>query len=238
MEIVNMKKIFVIILFSLLVFNKGYAASGTGEATIYTITMKKVELCEDLACTESFTIGEKNLDANIASVTAGADVAGYAATTGIPIGTTYSHLKVTLDRSFTLKGTVTIGSTTCTTDGDGDSTKTQLAMGTKNDTSVVDSEVMEISTEGGYSASNGGRTGALDSGNFNMDFSDSELSSAKSMTVSGDTALMVYELTAPFTSGIRAPTIKINFNTTEALGADDTNCAMFIQEPTVTITIE
>jgi len=44
MEIVNMKKIFVIILFSFLVFSNGYAADGKGEATEYTITMKKVEL--------------------------------------------------------------------------------------------------------------------------------------------------------------------------------------------------
>jgi len=53
-----MKKIFLILLFTFLILNKGYAATATGEATEYEITMKKVELCSDATCTTPITVGE------------------------------------------------------------------------------------------------------------------------------------------------------------------------------------
>ena len=44
-----MKKIFLILLFTFLTLNTGFAA--TGAATEYEVTMKKVELCSDATCT-------------------------------------------------------------------------------------------------------------------------------------------------------------------------------------------
>ena len=126
MEIVNMKKIFVIILFSLLVFNKGYAADGKGEATEYTITMKKVELCEDVACTTSIVVGERDMEADIAGSTAGADVGNFAPTTGLPMGKTFTHIRVTISRTFTITASVVLSGNDCFTDGGTDSTKTQM----------------------------------------------------------------------------------------------------------------
>ena len=79
-----MKKIFLIFAFIFLFFNKSYAASGTGEATEYQVTMEKVELCEDSACSSSTTVGEVDKTIDIASSDSGADVGNYAATTGLP----------------------------------------------------------------------------------------------------------------------------------------------------------
>ncbi len=89
-----MKKIFLIFALTILFFNKSYAAVGEGAATEYIVTMEKVELCEDSACASSTTVGDSSKPVDIASVTAGADIGSYAATTGLPLGTTFSHLRM------------------------------------------------------------------------------------------------------------------------------------------------
>ena len=122
-----MRKIILLIFsITILLFNKSYAASGSGPATEYKVTMKKVELCEDSACATSTTVGDKNMPVDIASATAGADVGSYAPTTGLPLGKTYTHLRVTISRTFTVTGTVTPDSDTCATDGGTDMAATQM----------------------------------------------------------------------------------------------------------------
>ena len=49
---------------------------------------------------------------------------------------------------------------------------------------------------------------------------------------------MIYELTNPYQRGLKSPLIKVAFNTLNAIGAKDTACVMWIQEPYVKITIE
>jgi len=234
MEIVNMKKIFLIILFSFLVFSNGYAADGKGEATEYTITMKKVELCEDAACTVSTTVGETDLLANIASATAGADVGSYAATTGLPIGTTFTHLRVTISRTFTVTGSVVLAGNDCFTDGQADSAQTQMLVGTIVEADVL-SSTMIISTAGGYTAATGARAGDVGDGLINISYAAPE--HATSISIDGDNAVMIYALTNSYTVGVKAPTIRIKFNTTTAIGADNTACAMWVDEPEVTIAL-
>ena len=75
-------------------------------------------------------------------------------------------------------------------------------------------------------------------GSSDLDISYATPSSAKSISVSGDNALLVYELTAPYQKTLRAPIIKIAFNTSAAISANDQACAMWIEEPTVSITLQ
>ena len=56
MAINIMKKFFFIFVFSLFVFEKSSAATGEGQPTQYQVTMKKVELCTDLACTSPYVL--------------------------------------------------------------------------------------------------------------------------------------------------------------------------------------
>ena len=58
------------------------------------------------------------------------------------------------------------------------------------------------------------------------------------MSVSGDNAVMTYELTEPYTRLLNAPVIKVSFNTENALGGDSHACVMWIEEPYVSISIE
>ena len=223
-----MKKIFLILALTILFSNKSYAATGEGAATEYIVQMEKLELCEDSACATSTTVGDSKMKVNIASVSAGADIGSYAATTGLPLGTTFSHLRVTISRTFTVTGSATAGSTACVTDGGTDNTATQLL---DAGTGTAVSTTMYLVNAATYDDSDGS-TGGSD-----IPMSYSSPTYATTMTISGGSMIMIYELTSPYTVGLRAPTIKVIFNTDTAVGADDTACVMWLQEPYCQITI-
>ena len=229
-----MKKIFFILLFTFFIIERGYTASDEGQPTQYQVTMKKVELCTDLACTAPYVVGERDMDADIASVSAGADVGSFAPTTGIPPGIVYTHLRVTISRTFTITASISVDGGLCRTDGGDNATATQMTVGASSGTAVA--ETMYLVNAGSYGASDGTRDGAVGSSNIDIDYSSP--SSAKSMTVSGDNAVMTYELTSPYQKTLRAPVIKVKFNTATAVGVEDTACSMWINEPTVSITLQ
>ena len=234
MVILDMKKIFFILLFTFFIVERGYTASDQGQPTQYQVTMKKVELCTDLACTSPYVVGERDMDADIASVSAGTDVGNFAPTTGIPPGIVYTHLRVTISRTFTITASISVDGGLCRTDGGDNATATQMTVGASSGTAVA--ETMYLVNAGSYGASDGTRDGAVGSSNIDIDYSSP--SSAKSMTVSGDNAVMTYELVSPYQKTLRAPVIKVKFNTSTAVGVEDTACSMWINEPSVTIALQ
>ena len=225
-----MKKIFLILLFTFLILNKGYAATATGEATEYEITMKKVELCSDATCTTPITVGERDMAADIAAADAGATVGNYASTSGIPSGT-YSHIRITISRTIQITGTVVIsGSSSCFTDGGTDNVADNLLVTTATSAS---STTMYLVNDDSYEVG----TGTTDSENITIGYTNPTY--ASSMSVSGDNAVMIYELTEPYTRLLKAPVIKVAFNTENAVGCEDTTAdVMWIEEPYVSITIQ
>ena len=90
----------------------------------YIITLKKLELCTgapaslvnttaalssyDVTCSGAVTVGTGSLTFDLTSVAAGQSIATFASTTGLPIGTTYNHIKLTLSREIKMRGSVTI----------------------------------------------------------------------------------------------------------------------------------
>ena len=232
--VIKMIKILFSIILSLFLFQNAYSADAHGQPTQYEVTTKKVELCTDLACTSPFILGEKNMAADIVPTEGGKNVANYASTSGIPAGIVYTHLRVTLDRTFKITGNVTVGSKECATDGGNNANATQMTVGTDGGTPAE--ENMFLVNAGSYVDGSGKRAG--DVGSSDLDISYATPSSAKSISVSGDNALLVYELTAPYQKTLRAPVIKIAFNTSEAISANDDACAMWIEEPTVSITLQ
>ena len=232
--VIKMIKILFSIILSLFLFQNAYSADAHGQPTQYEVTMKKVELCTDLACTSPFILGEKNMAADIVPTEGGKNVANYASTSGIPAGIVYTHLRVTLDRTFKITGNVTVGSKECATDGGNNANATQMTVGTDGGTPAE--ENMFLVNAGSYANDTGTRAGDL--GSSDLDISYASPSSAKSISVSGDNALLVYELTAPYQKTLRAPVIKIAFDTSEAISANDDSCAMWIEEPTVSITLQ
>ena len=224
-----MKKIFLILLFTFLILNKGYAATATGEATEYEITMKKVELCSDATCTTPITVGERDMAADIAAADAGATVGNYASTAGIPSGT-YSHIRITISRTIQITGTVVISdSSSCFTDGGTDNVANNLLATTATSAS---STTMYLVNDDVYAVGTGDTGSDITIGYTNPTY-------ATSMSVSGDNAVMIYELTEPYTRLLKAPVIKVAFNTENAVGCEDTTAdVMWIEEPYVSITIQ
>ncbi|MDC0519318.1 hypothetical protein OAN92_01095 [Candidatus Pelagibacter ubique] len=224
-----MKKIFLILLFTFLILNKGYATTATGEATEYEITMKKVELCSDATCTTPITVGEIDMAADIAAADAGATVGNYASTAGIPSGT-YSHIRITISRTIQITGTVVISdSSSCFTDGGTDNVANNLLPTTATSAS---STTMYLVDDDSYAVGTGATGSDITIGYTNPTY-------ATSMSVSGDNAVMIYELTEPYTRLLKAPVIEVAFNTENAVGCEDTSAdVMWIEEPYVSITIQ
>jgi len=91
------------------------AIAGTvgAAATRYDVTITKVELCQEAACTNTYTLGQTTKTFDIASASAGADVGNYISLKGIPKFRTWSHVRVTLSTAFTIQGEGPL----CMTDG-------------------------------------------------------------------------------------------------------------------------
>ena len=117
-----LKIILTSFLLSLIVSN-AYAAKGA--ATVYKITMTKLEMCDststDSSCNNPVTIGTGASDTiDIASTTAGVSAASYGNLSLGKFGTTYTYFQITMKRAMTLKGTAVDGAgTTCITAGNG-----------------------------------------------------------------------------------------------------------------------
>jgi len=228
-----MKKLLLIIVLTFLTFNKSYATTGTGVATEYEVTMKKVELCSDATCTAPYIVGEKDMAADIAAADAGATVGNYASTSGIPAGT-YTHIRITMSRTIQITGSVILGNDgstmTCFTDGGTDNVADNLL---PTAASTAATTPMYLSDDDQYKVG----TGDTSADNITIQYTSPKY--ATSMSVSGDNALMIYELAKPFTRKFKVPVIRVAFNTENAVGCEDTTAdVMWIEEPFVSITIQ
>ena len=123
-----MKNIFKIIVLAkimlIMLIVNSYAASTTGAADVYKVTMKKVELCTAstgvTVCTGAVVIGEGDKVIDIAAADAGAVAGSYGSAALLPLGVTYTHMRVTIDRKFTISAGLTVSGVTadCNTTGD------------------------------------------------------------------------------------------------------------------------
>ena len=228
-----MKKLLLITALTFLTFNIGYAQTGTGVATEYQVTIKKVELCTDAACTTPFTVGERNMIADIAAADAGATVGNFASTAGIPSGT-YTHIRVTIARAVQVTGSVILSNAgaamTCFTDGGTDNVADNLL---PTAASAAVTTPMYLVNDDKY------KVGTGDTSAENITVQYSEPKYATSMSVTGDDALMIYALTEPYTRLLKAPVITVAFKTENAIGCEDTTAdVMWVEEPFVKITIK
>ena len=109
-----MNKLFNIFISNILIlfFFSVYAYAVTGAADVYKVTMRKVELCTGStgvsSCDNAVVIGTGDKEVDIASVDAGASAASYGEPALLPLGVTYTHMRVTIDRKFTIKNSTAI----------------------------------------------------------------------------------------------------------------------------------
>jgi len=248
--------VLVKLLLVLLFITISNAATVKGAASVYKVTMKKLELCTAstgvTVCTGAVVIGEGAKVVDIASVDAGAVAGSYGDAALLPLGVTYTHVRVTILRKFTIKtssaidtgGTPDACVTQAATDtlyGDteaarkfthaitvaDDATAAEMDTYLQNDSYLICADATCSST---YAATN--------------DYTDPDYATyMESHAADGDAEhVMIYKLTSPYTVALIPPTIDISFGTQEAIGATDPNsgsrCMMIAFEPVCTITIK
>ena len=88
------------------------AATVKGAASVYKVTMKKLELCTGSTgvtnCDGAVVIGSGPKVVDIAAVDAGAVAGAYGDAALLPLGETYTHMRVTILRKFTVKSAAAI----------------------------------------------------------------------------------------------------------------------------------
>ena len=232
------------------------AATVKGAASVYKVTMQKLELCTAstgvTVCTGAVVIGEGAKVVDIASVDAGAVAGSYGKATLLPLGVTYTHVRVTILRKFTIQTAAAID-----TGGTPDACVTQAA----TDTLYGDTEAARKFTHAITLADDGT---AAEMNTYLQNDSYLVCTNATcSETAAGtndytsptyatymeshdaDTGtehVMIFALTSPYTVALIPPIIDISFGTQEAIGAVDpasgSVCMMIAFEPVCTITIK
>ena len=265
-----MKEFFklTIFLFIFVLSNKlAIAATATGNADVYKVIMRKVELCtgytvvdfDDVgtaaACQNAVTIGSGDKEVDIASVTAGSAAANYGDPALLPLGETYTHMRVTVDRKFIIRSESAIDTggeddtdnciTVATTDAqyendeatDKYTHKVAIAEGgTKAEMNLYITDGKQAGEAGNtYTQCETANCAKKDNWSWNYANVASDLTSAIAMTtmrssVTTDDIQFVYALSKPYTVTLNPPTIDISFGTRNALGVQEvcdngSNCA-------------
>ena len=235
------------------------AATGTGNTDVYKVIMRKVELCtgytvvdfDDVntaaACQNAVVIGSGDLEVDIASVGAGSAAATYGNPALLPLGETYTHMRVTIDRKFKIKSESALDTggsddtdncvTTATADSqyptneatDKYTHKVAVAEGGTNaemNLYLTNGRQSDESTANYTQCFNASCSQRNATWNWNYAKDASELTSAIAMrtmrsSLSTDDVQFIYKLTSPYTVALIAPTIDISFGTRNALGVQE-----------------
>jgi len=254
-----MKKFFAFIvlvkLLLVLFITSSNAATVKGAASVYKVTMKKVELCTAstgvTVCTGAVVIGSGAKVVDIAAADAGAVAGSYGDPALLPLGETYTHMRVTILRKFTVKTSAAIDTTAtpdaCVTQAATDTLygDTEAARKFTHAITVADdgtaaemnlyltNDSYLVCTNATCSANNGGSTNDYTSPTYAtyMESHDAD---------TGTEHIMIFTLTTPYTVALIPPIIDISFGTQEAMGATEvgSRCLMIAFEPVCTITIK
>ena len=262
-----MKKIFNIVVLSLAIFifniDIGLALDTNGDADIYKVTMRKVELCTgytvvdfddiltDAACHDAVVVGSGDKEVDIASVSAGMAAAAYGQAALLPLGVTYTHVRVTVDRNFKIRTETAIdigGSsagqsvtdncvTTATTDGmyvtvEATDKYTHAPAVAEGGTRAEMSVYVRNGREAGETTENYTQCLNADCSTndaaWSWDYASTadQLEDAVAMSiarssVTTDDVVLVYALSSPYTVTLIPPTIDLSFGTRNSIKAQE-----------------
>jgi len=230
--------------------------SVTGAADVYKVTMRKVELCTAstgvTSCENPVVIGSGDKVIDIASVAAGSAAASYGDPALLPLGETYTHMRVTIDRKFVIKNDTAIAAgsnaTACRTIASTDAMYVTDESTDKythkpvvaNNQTAAEMNVYLIKDQ--YTRCNlancSNKTDDQDQ-TYPQGSGSSTYQTQHADGSSDADHVLVYELTTPFTVALISPTIDISFGTSAAVGAQEVNslCQIWAEEPVVTVTI-
>jgi hypothetical protein len=245
--------VLVKLLFVLFIANSN-AATVKGAASVYKITMTKLEMCTASTgvtnCDGAVVIGSGTQVIDIAAVDAGAVAGTYGDVALLPLGTTYTHMRVTVLRKFTVKTAAAIDTAetpdNCVTQAATDTLygDTEAARKFTHAITVADdgtaAEMNLYLTNDSFTICTNATCGTTSS-------STNDYSSPTYATYmeghdadTGTEHIMIFALTSPYTVTMIPPTVTISFGTQEAIGASNvgSRCMMIAFEPVCTITIK
>ena len=262
-----MKKIFNIVVLSLAIFifniDIGLALATNGDADIYKVTMRKVELCTgytvvdfddiltDAACHDAVVVGSGDKEVDIASVSAGMAAAAYGQAALLPLGATYTHVRVTVDKNFKIRTetAIDIGGASAGQDETDNcvTIATTDAMYVTNEATDKYTHVPAVA-EGGTRAEmsvyirNGRESGettnnytqclnadcSTNNSSWSWDYAsvaatlgDAIAMSIARSSVTTDDVVLVYALSSPYTVTLIPPTIDLSFGTRNSIKAQE-----------------
>jgi len=239
--------IFLAVFFSEITYS-GVGTKANGPASEYIVTLKKVELCTDVDCGTAHTLVTKTKNMDIASGTVGAAVGSYASTMTLPpMGVSYSHMRSTVDRTFTITGYAASTSSgycyTKTGTPDTNGTTTAFETGTYAATPVdvtnagsatlelVDAAAIPINGHTHYPVAT-------------ATWSYSSPTYAAKLELSGDDIMYTAALSSAYTYYGQTPIIDISFGTQNAVtnvesdAVSDGDCNLLPGEPDMSVTIK
>jgi hypothetical protein len=204
-----------------------------GPATTYEVTLQKIELCASGSsideagesapeCVDPYVVSTSATSFDIASVSAGAALGNYANTNVLPAGKTYTHIRLTLSRQFTIAGS--LSQSTCRTNIDDTSSSTSSPGYGVHDGGTGTAQELHLANVGTYG--NGHPTNA-EYWSDGIDIIDSS------------SFYFMNALSQPVTGGGTPPNITVSFNTQSALSGwwSGEMCEMYPASPSVEITI-
>jgi hypothetical protein len=242
----------------------------SGHASVFKVIMRKVELCtgstpnsadmtDAATCLNPVVIGSGDKEVDVASVGAGSVAASYGNPALFPLGETYTHMRVTMDKKMTVKGFALTGTgnDVCRTQTAGSSAnypggsisgnernshKVSLAEG--EGVTLGEQDIYNVYNQYTQCTSNDGGVCSASSDDQDQEYPQGTGSSlAQSQhadLATGDDHIIVYAID-PYTVGLVSPKMDISFGTQAAIGASDTAagfCSLDTQEPVVTISIK
>lgn len=255
-----MRKIIIFLLPMLLFTNQAFAAKG--KAAVYKITMTRAALCTGnptgSECAGAVVLGDDTQVVDIAAVDAGTQAASYGDAALLPLGTTFTHFQVRMDRKFIVKTSSTASEhlktdagKVCQTIENADSMYDSdeatdkythipaIDEGTGTTLGEMNVYMMNAGTDSVEICTN---TSCGSSSSSDWDYDTNAYATAQQATALGDTYHeIIYTLTTPYTVTMIPPKITMAFGTAEALGAFNTTgtlCRIQAQEPVFTINID
>ena len=254
-----MKKFFafnvLVKLLLVLFITNSNAATVKGPASVYKITMTKLEMCTASTgvtnCEGAVVIGSGAKTIDIAAVDAGAAAGSYGDVALLPLGTTYTHMRVTILRKFTVK-TKTAIDTGATPDACVTQAATDTLYGTGGEQNRKFTHAITVADDGTAAEmnlylTNDSYTICTNATCGTTSSSTNDYSSPTYATYmeghdadTGTEHIMIFALTSPYTVTMIPPTVTISFGTQEAIGASNVSsrCMMIAFEPVCTITIK
>jgi len=245
--------VLVKLLFVLFIANSN-AATVKGAASVYKITMTKLEMCTASTgvtnCDGAVVIGSGTQVIDIAAVDAGAVAGTYGDVALLPLGTTYTHMRVTVLRKFTVKTAAAINTAetpdNCVTQAATDTLygDTEAARKFTHAITVADdgtaAEMNLYLTNDSFTICTNATCGTTSS--RTNDYSSPTYATYMEGhdADTGTEHIMIFALTSPYTVTMIPPTVTISFGTQEAIGASNvgSRCMMIAFEPVCTITIK